>query len=348
MGPITIEPKRAWQLALGCWLPFVACAGVDGLVGVSVEPIMRDPGAHARLLVAIPLFIIGERVLRRFGSEVLMMLGREEVLADPRRLERLASGAERFLSARGVMVLLAVLSVVAGQYLYWSHDLGHGPAGLWYGWLAFPVFAFTGLRYCVRWILWAVTMLRLARLPLHTEPTHPDRAGGLAFVSRPMAGLVPLVLGLGAVSAATWAGKIATAHAKLPDLREPLVLGIAVLLVAAIVPYLPFAPVLLQTRHRGLRQYDRLAMLYSRLFHGRWVEHEPGPELLGTSDIQSLNDLAGAYSTVRRIRPLPFELRQLVALAVAVLVPFVVPVLMAVPLTTLLLGATRRLAGIGH
>jgi len=343
----TVEPRRAWQLALGCWLPFAACAVVDRLVGVQVEPVMRDLGTHARMLLAIPLYVLGERLLRQRIGEVLLRLGREELVGDLRRLERLAGGVERFVGGRVVTIGLAAIGISAGQAQFWWHDRAYGPASVWYAWLAFPVFAFFGLRYCLRWLMWIWAAWQLARMRLRTAPLHPDRAGGIGFVGLPIAGFLPLVLGSTAVAAAHWASLIHHGGATLLKLREPVAMGLAVACVAAVVPYLAFAGVLLRTRRRGLRQYEHLALTYVRRFSTRWIDEEPGPELLGTSDIQSLNDLGGAYEVVRRIRLVPFDPLVLVSVAAAVVVPFVPVLLMAVPLSTLLVRAARSVIGGG-
>lgn len=344
----TVEPRRAWQLALGCWLPFMACAAIDRLVGVHIEPVVRDLGAHARMLVAIPLYVLGERLLRQRIGEVMMRLGRQELVTDLRRLERLAGGVERLLGGRVATIGIAVLAIAAGQRMYWLVDTGHGPAGVWYSWVAHPLFAFVGLRYCLRWFLWTWTAWRLSRMPLRTAPLHPDCVGGIGFLALPIAGLLPLVLGSTAVAAAHWATLVHRGEATVMQLREPVTVWLAVACVVAVIPYVWFAGVLWQTRRRGLRQYERLALVYVRRFSARWIEVEPpGPELLGSSDIQSLADLGGAYEVVRKIRLVPFDRRVFIPIAAAVVLPFVPVLLMAVPLSTLLARAAHSVIGGG-
>ena len=339
--------RRSWQLALGCWLPLMVCAAVDRAVDAGIEPVMRNASAHVRLLVAIPLWLAGERILRRRGADVLMRLGRDGIVGNLRGLEALALGTERFLGRRVTFVAVAVVALGLGQHLYWLRGMTHGPAAAWYAWVAFPVFAFAGLRYILRWGAWTLTLFRLSRLQLRTEATHPDGAGGLAFLTRPINAVLPLVLGATSVAAATWGAKIAGGEAKLTALRDPLGVWLAVALVVAVLPYLPLAVVLYRARWRGLREYGRLAMIYSRRFHARWIEEEPGPDLLGAGDIQSLNDLGGGYGYVRSMRILPIDMRQLIGVAVAVLLPFIPVLLIVVPLPELLAHAAKSVIGHG-
>ena len=123
---------------------------------------------------------------------------------------------------------------------------------------------------------------------------------------------------------------------------------LAVALVVAVLPYLPLAVVLYRARWRGLREYGRLAMIYSRRFHARWIEEEPGPDLLGAGDVQSLNDLGGGYGYVRGVRILPIDMRQLIGVAVAVVLPFIPVLLIVVPLPELLAHAAKSVIGHGR
>ncbi len=343
---LSLSTRRGLQLALGCWLPFLACAVADRAAGAGIEPAVRDPAVHARLLIAVPLFVIGDVLLRGRIDDVLARLVGEQIVADKRRLESLARGVDHFLGGRALCVTMFAIAVAVGQIGYWRHGPGHGPAAIWYGWLAHPVFVFFTLRLCTRWLAWAWTLWRISRMPLATEATHPDRAGGLSFLARPLEAFVLLVLGFAAVIATTFAPQFASGEAHIKALLEPVALWAEIALAVALSPYLVFTRVLVRARWKALAEYDRLALIYSRRFHGRWIEREPGPELLGSSDIQSLNDLAGPYGVVRRMRPVLFDLRQLLPVLVAVVLPFAPLLLFAVPLPTMLARAAQNAIGL--
>ena len=66
-----------------------------------------------------------------------------------------------------------------------------------------------------------------------------------------------------------------------------------------------------------------------------------GEPPLGSADIQSMADLDGSFAIVRGMRPVPFDLRFLAALAVVTASPFFPLVLTVVPLEELL----KRVAG---
>jgi hypothetical protein len=95
--------------------------------------------------------------------------------------------------------------------------------------------------------------------------------------------------------------------------------------------------VLYRARHREIDRYNRLALEYVRSFQRRWIEERSGrDELLGSSDLQSLNDLCGAYEHLDRTRLVPFGPRTLVGLLVAAVVPMLPLVAATMPLDQLL------------
>jgi len=88
-------------------------------------------------------------------------------------------------------------------------------------------------------------------------------------------------------------------------------------------PLCVFAPRLAQAKRLGLLEYGALANRYVLEFDGKWLRggaplDEP---LVGSGDIQSLNDLAGSFEVVQTMRPFPFSKTALLQIAIAVLAP---------------------------
>ena len=106
---------------------------------------------------------------------------------------------------------------------------------------------------------------------------------------------------------------------------------------------LVFLPTLLQVKRRALLEYGTLASRYTQLFDRRWVTGGSGPdaELLGTGDIQSLADLGGAYERVKKMRALPIELADFVAMTL----PGVLP---AIPLAATVMPVGDIVKGLVH
>ena len=169
-------------------------------------------------------------------------------------------------------------------------------------------------------------------------PTHPDRAGGLGFLSTVTYAFAPLLAAQGVLLAGVMANKIFYASAKLIDFKMELVALVTMMLSFVLVPLLVFIPRLVRTKRVGLAEYGALAQRYVREFDEKWLRggalaDEP---LVGSGDIQSLADLGNSFEIVKGMKPVPFGKDTLLQLAVISLAPVAPLVLTMIPLGELL------------
>jgi hypothetical protein len=73
-----------------------------------------------------------------------------------------------------------------------------------------------------------------------------------------------------------------------------------------------------------------------RDFHHKWIDRTTDEAILGSSDVQSLNDMIGSVSHVGRMRLLPFGPRSLVLIWVAAVLPMIPLAASAIPLNELI------------
>ena len=237
-----------------------------------------------------------------------------------------------------IEVLLIVLVLTAGHYL-WSSQMAleaatwfaavvdgqhrFTPAGYWYAYVSIPVFQFLLLRWYFRIFIWARFLWQVSRLDLHLVPTHPDRSAGLGFLGGSTAAFMPLLLAQGALLAGQIANHIFYEGKTLLDFKPEIVAAVVFLLLVVLGPLCVFAPRLAQAKRQGLLEYGSLASRYVDGFDQKWLRggaplDEP---LVGSGDIQSLNDLAGSFEVVNSMRPFPFSKTIVLQTAIAVLAP---------------------------
>ena len=310
---------------------------------------------HARFFVALPMLFAAERLLEyrcraamhRFTSGdfadasagVARIMGVAERLRDSGR-------AELILLAIMVVNRLAVVNVTGHLTVLQRNDTAHGLslAVVWFALVCLPLFNFLLARWLWRWLIWAVLLWRLARLHLRLMATHPDHAGGIAFLAHPTHAMATLLCGLTGLLAVSWAHDRMTGH--LPD-GMLLVHATVLVLFGAILalgPLLPFTPDLLKARFDAMYQYSGFALSYTRAFHNRWIDGKPREEVLGSADIQSLNDLIGSVESIQSMRVTAFGREHVIVLVAAILLPLV-----PVPLITANLSLQQllqRLAGV--
>src|SRR5262249_7010023 len=151
-----------------------------------------------------------------------------------------------------------------------------------------------------------------------------DRAAGLHSLSDPLEAFAIYTASVGVLASTTWMLKIhqhrATINAVTPTFFSFVVLAV----VIGCGPLMVFGRQLYDARHHGVSTYHQLAHEYVGAFRRKWLAESRGDEpssVLGTSDIQSLNDLMGSYRSVDDTRLYPFGVRELVALWTGEFVP---------------------------
>lgn len=354
---LELARKRIIVISLFAWLPLLVLSALEGqLRGESVAvPFLLDVEVHVRFLVAIPLMIAAELVVHRRMRLVVRQFLDRQLIPDSAMTRFDAAIASAFRLRNSVFAEVLLIAVVYGAGVFiWRHYMAlntatwfatsslEGPrfslAGLWYAFLSLPIYQFLLVRWFFRMFIWMRFLWQVSRIPLRLVPTHPDRTGGLGFLSGTVYAFVPLLLSLGAILAGNLANRIFYLGATLPDFKFEI--GSAVVLVLCLVlgPLLVFSPQLAEARRTGHREYGILAQRYVREFDTKWLRGgAPADEpLVGSGDIQSLADLGNSYEVVRTMRAVPFSKEIILQLAAAVLAPMVPLALTMMPLEQLL------------
>jgi hypothetical protein len=102
---------------------------------------------------------------------------------------------------------------------------------------------------------------------------------------------------------------------------------------------------LAKTKRKGMVRYGTFGTAYVQAFDAKWiqgqyVEREP---LLGTSDIQSLADLANSFSVVSEMKVVLIDKKILLGLAIPVVLPLVPLLIMATPADQLISAVMKLL-----
>ncbi len=177
-------------------------------------------------------------------------------------------------------------------------------AGIWYGYVSLPIFQFLLIRWYFRLFIWTRFLWQVSRIELSVVPTHPDRVGGLNFLSNTVYAFAVLAVAHGALLAATLANRIFFVGATLIQFKVEIAVVVVLVLCMVLGPLLVFAPQLAAAQRKGLREYGTLAERYVREFDAKWLRGgAPADEvLLGSGDIQSLADLSNGFEVVRTMR----------------------------------------------
>ena len=350
--PLGLVRRRAVILSLACWLPLLLLSLIQGyaLHGVPV-PFLLDVEVHIRFLAALPLLILAELIAHKRIVVVVRQFLERHIIApeDRARFAKIISSTMRLRNSVLFEAVLLVFCFTLGQWL-WKEQLalkistwyeinsGGGShltaAGYWYEFLSLPVFRFILFRWYFRLFLWYQLLWRVRALPLHLNLYHPDRVGGLGFLSASIFAFIPVLLAHTTFLAGFIGDRILHAGATLLTFRMEILGSLLFLLLLVLTPLSFFVVQLEKAQRVASVEYGLLASDYVNDFRKKWVqdrsvEAEP---LLGTPDIQSLADLGNAFKSISDMRVLPFTKDAVVRLIGILVIPLLPLALTMVPL----------------
>lgn len=339
-------------IILVTWVPLALFTFVQGVaLRNAVIPFMWDISTHVRFLLAVPILIvtedtIGARIRVTIAHFVEARLVRDDDLP---RLAQIIATAIRFrdsrLAASIILAIVALASLASARQglgtsvAAWHAPWGNGElslAGYWYAAVCLPILYFLILRWIYRVFVWAFLLRQIAKLDLDLTPSHPDGAGGLAFLGRVLPLFGGIVFAMSSIVSARIATRALFGGAVLYDDLSALAVLIALEVAIFAGPLGLFVPKLYALREEGLRRYGALGTRYTCLFEKKWIRGGAGDEpLLGSGDIQSLADLANSYAVVDRMKIMPAGLEDIVPLLVAAILPALPLAAIVVPLDEL-------------
>jgi len=317
---------------------------------------------HVRFLIVVPLLLAAElAVHQRLRSVTRTFLERNLIpAAAVPRFDAAVTSAFRLRNSVLAEVLLLVFVYAVGVLVVWRRytaldtstwyatvsDVGStlSSAGMWYAYVALPIFQFLLLRWYFRLLVWIRFLWQVSRIDLALVPTHPDQLGGLGFLGNTVYAFSVLLVAHGAMLAAQIANRIFFVGAALRDFKVEIAVLAAFLMFVVFGPLLVFSPQLARAKRRGLIEYGTLAEHYVRDFDGKWLRGRApeGEPLLGSADVQSLADMGNSFAVVRTMRLVPITRDAVLEVAACVLVPLLPLLLTVMPLEELM----KRLLGL--
>jgi hypothetical protein len=195
--------RRAAILVALAWAVPLLLSAVAGhaICPAASRPFLLDLGGWARFFIAIAVFVLMERLveerlrahLRHFVRAPLIAPGSQPAAAkavvralrrrDLRLAEMVCMIAAYAITLGGVWL---ALGAAASSWLATVGPEGARltAAGWWCALVSGPLFWFLLLRWLWRHAVWGLLLRDLAQLELRLVATHPDGAGGLAFIGQ--------------------------------------------------------------------------------------------------------------------------------------------------------------------
>jgi hypothetical protein len=342
-------------LLLALPLLILSIAQGNAWSGVSV-PFIKDIGVQIRFLAVMPMLIGAELIVhRRMRILVSHFLDRKLIPeADMARFKAAIESALKLRNSVVSEVLMLVFVYAFGILVIWKSYVGlnidtwyagivdgHRDlnlAGYWLVLVSLPLFQFLIVRWYFRLFIWMRFLWQVSRIKLNLIPTHPDRLGGLGFLTNIIYAFSLLAMAHGALLAALIANRVFFTGARFIDFKYDIVLLLIYLFIILILPLVVFSAQLAACKREGLREYGELAQRYVRAYDQKWLRGGASKQeqFIGSGDIQSLADLGNGFEVIANMRFLPVSKQTLMQLAGWTLLPILPVLLTTIPLDDLL------------
>jgi len=276
--------RRAFLSILVTWVPLLVLSALQGnAIGHRISiSFLHDFAVHARFLLAVPLLLVAEAVLGpRLAHAASHFV--ESGLGAPEDFVKFDAAIESGLRWRDsilaevVLVFLAYAATAIGLVstavhvsTWYAVRTGSRVTLTWSGWwfvlFCVPLFQFLTLRWLWRLFLWAKFLWRMNRLNLQLIPTHPDEAGGLAFVGESERFFGVVLFAYSIAVAGVLANTVIYDRFPLPHFAAAIAVYVFAAVAIVLMPLLVFSGTLLRTKREGLSQYGTLATEYTSSF----------------------------------------------------------------------------------
>jgi hypothetical protein len=343
--PLHLLGRAAVLVAL-TWLPtailevWTAHTAVHG--ARLTASFFADFAAYAQFLIGLPLFVVAEAIVGLTtrsadgmfaDTGVVRRADLPKLLALRARLARLRESAWPDLAA---LVLGCALSAAIIQTEFhhpqsasWHTYVVNGvrrlsAPGYWEFFVALPLLNYWWLRQIWKVALWCFYLYRVSRLRLALVATHPDRTGGIGFISQVQGHFAWLILAYGVSNVAATVGyELTVEHAEIwvPPVWGPLV-GFAVgAPLLFLLPLFMFTRQLYRTKRRARKFYRQRVIEQARLFEREVLplaaaERTTMPAAL---DLQLMTRFSELFERCEEMRIVPFDFRSMGELFAAVI-----------------------------
>jgi len=327
---------RALILALFTYAPMAVAAALQGLVSTRLEArnFFADYAAYGQFLLAIPLFVVAERIVSLNTREAARNFLAAGVIDgnDLPRVDAVHRRVRTLRLSRWPEMAAIVLAYVLSFFTIGPELIGAGPARTWHtaasgegfrtiggltfagAWLMFaalPILNYIWLRLAWKIGLWTYYLYRMSRFRLRLVASHPDLTGGIGFVSEVQArwALVIFAYGISNVAAViAYKVNIEGASLTLMPVWAPAVLFVIVAPSLFTLPLLMFTRQLFRAKRRALSAYRERARQHAVDVESRWLGpgHEAPPRI---TDVADLNNFAQVFTRMQQMRVVPFDLR---------------------------------------
>ena len=346
---------------LGWLVLLLLCLAAGTAYGDRVTvPFLRDFFAYGRYLVAAPLLLLMSMLVERRTARALAYLHDSGLVTEAEEsIRSIVLTASRVWQSRLFRwTLLALTGVSVG--LGWSymrvaetsswmftgeHGAGHlSWAGIWNLLVGGAIVKFLGLTALAKMLIWLWVLWRLSKLPLRINPLHPDRCCGLRLLGQTQLAFAPLISALSVQLGCAIAVGVRYHGMSLAGFRWIAALFIVLSVVVLLGPLAVFARRSLHAIEEAEQSFGAWANLAGRFTAEERVAPRGDPaDQLSQPEISAFTDASATFANLLESKIVPIDRRLLFAALAAAAVPMVLPLLVLLPLRSIMADLVKIL-----
>ena len=349
--------RRILVLTTLCWLPLLLLTAYEGnLLNQKLDiPFIYDLKPYVRFLIVIPLLIVADGLIDPLIASNLQSIGSSGIISETHKkvyqkaVEQFRLKKDSYLAD---IIILLIIAIVVFSFIInledldtdnaftqWSIILENNEpqltyAGWWFILVSSPILQIILFRRFWRFYLWVEFLFRLSRLKLRLQPTHPDLSGGLGILKNGEASFILIFFAFGALLSVSLAEEIMYDDMTLLQAQPIIAVYIVIAILIMTLPLVFFTGQLIKAKRWGRVVYGGLGYRLSQAFDKKWGDPEDrasGEKLLKTADASAVCDYSDIYDVVREMRYLPIRVKDLVAQAFVLALPFMPLVFTEIP-----------------
>lgn len=324
-------------LILITWMPLIFLSTF-----YKPEVFLTDLSLHMKFFVALPLLFLAPLSIKNKLGDLVNHFIRSDIIkrTDHVKFISYVDSTLFWRSSKCAKLIIWILIYASMIYMVshvtpehaasWRLDesgsfLKLSPAGIWFSFVAQPVYSFVQFYFIYRVLLWFRLLVLISRLDLQLNASHGDDTGGLIFIGGSLKIFYIPVL---AFSASVAIGVLNLVLNKNFDISELKVVGFVLIgfnFFVFVFPLFFFYGPLMKAKHYAILNYGALGGHQLLQFDAKWLLNDK-VSLLESNDFSTVTDTASIVNKVYKMRSLPFSRNVFIGLMLCTVFPFL-PVL---------------------
>jgi hypothetical protein len=365
LGKLAYRPAQSYLLILLlAYVPLLILTLLERTFNSNATiTFLKDYGLQCRFLVAVPLLVFSRPVIKMATSTTGTYV--HDVLLDQDERDRAFLPAlkgiqkvnESVVSRIVVIVVVVIIAVllyyftvhskslvsVSGWYGSMVNDeFEASKAFIWYNLVSISIFRFILVRWFWSYCCWVWLLVKIAGCRLKLTPTHSDKACGLNMLVFPQSRFNMFFVALALTSSGKLINDIVYRHVQIDSVKIEAAILIAISFIMLLGPYLLFMPKLFRARIDAQISLNKKSQQLSEDFDRTWLHtRATGEKDQDKPDPSIMIDYYSTYEYTEKIRPFPFSGRNLIGLAMPIVLAFLPVLLTRMSVSELLKIAMR-------